>query len=148
MGPCQFSYGKHFKNANQILCLPGAAAGQAGGSRLSPSCCRRHLPTSLHKRWRKGKGPVHVRKDLSKNKGKKPLYFMPSWCPPRLADTRWRWGKDPTAVAWSRGGVVFLFFYFYFIFSGKCNVCAEGFIFFSPCPGAWCKPEKSISPFG
>ncbi|KAM9629912.1 kazrin isoform 2-T2 [Morphnus guianensis] len=71
MGPCQFSYGKHFKYANQILCLPGAAAGRAGGSRLSP---RPVLPPASPPRFANGDGkdtaPRVCRGDLSKNKGK------------------------------------------------------------------------------
>lgn len=71
MGPCQFSYGKHFKYANQILCLPGAAAGRAGGSHLSP---RPVLLPASPPRFANGGGKETARcvfwGDLSKNKEK------------------------------------------------------------------------------
>lgn len=106
-GPCQRSDGKHFKYANQILCFPGAAAGQTGGSCLSLSCCQHHLHMEPAQHLCGG--------TIANIQVKTPLFH--AWMASlRLADT---WGKDPSAVAW-RGGIYFVFILY---FSGNCNVC-------------------------
>lgn len=119
MGPCQLSLGKHFKYVQQILCLPGAAA---GGSCLSLSCRRRHLPASLRQRCRKGNGPCRgtpggIRKKI-------PVFHV-QLVSSRLTATRECWGKGTMTAVW-RGGV---WVSFLFHFSGNADVCADEIIF-------------------